>query len=143
MNCFVWHDFELKNAYGRTDNTCEFIITTGRDCRLAERIKSQITKVGKQNKFQLRIVIANDAGPVLACFIFPWSNLINMRYVIQGCYIFSFDLEDFRYNQVNMTAFRLVDSDDSVVRKTLQKMEVISPIGKAILNQTQVICLKF
>ena len=51
---------------------------------------------------------------------------------------FRFDLEDFMYNQVNMTAFRLVDGDNIKVRNVLHEMETISPIGKAILNQSQV-----
>ena len=46
--------------------------------------------------------------------------------------------EDFRYNRVNMTAFRLVDSTSERVRALLREMEEISPIGRAILNQSQV-----
>ena len=46
--------------------------------------------------------------------------------------------EDFRYNRVNMTAFRLVDSTSGRVRALLREMEEISPIGRAILNQSQV-----
>lgn len=49
------------------------------------------------------------------------------------------DLEDFKYNHVNMTAFRLVDSEAPQVKATLAEMETSGPIGKAILNQTQVI----
>lgn len=49
-----------------------------------------------------------------------------------------FDLEDFKYNQVNMTAFRIVDSDNDEVMRILQEMESISAIGKSILNQSQV-----
>ena len=50
----------------------------------------------------------------------------------------TFDLEDFKYNNVNMTAFRIVDSDTDDVQRVLYEMESISAIGKAILNQTQV-----
>ena len=50
----------------------------------------------------------------------------------------SFDLEDFKYNGVNMTAFRIVDSETGRVKELLREMEQISPIGKAILNQSQV-----
>ncbi len=53
--------------------------------------------------------------------------------------ILRFDLEDFKYNMVNMTAFRLVDGDNAKVRSVLHEMETISPIGKAILNQSQVL----
>ena len=47
-------------------------------------------------------------------------------------------MEDFKYNQVNMTAFRIVDSADADVTSALEEMEYTSPIGKAILNKTQV-----
>ncbi len=40
---------------------------------------------------------------------------------------------------VNMTAFRLVDSQSEHVRSILSEMENKSPIGKAILNRTQLI----
>ena len=50
-----------------------------------------------------------------------------------------FDLEDFRYNNVNMTAFRLVDADNEDVQKLLYEMETLSPLGAAILNRSQVI----
>ena len=50
----------------------------------------------------------------------------------------SFDLEDFKYNQVNMTAFRIVDSDNEDVQRILHEMESISALGRAILNQSQV-----
>ena len=56
-----------------------------------------------------------------------------------------FDIEDFRYNNVNMTAFRLVDADNEEVQKLLYEMETLSPLGAAILNQSQVIldsCIK-
>jgi hypothetical protein len=37
-----------------------------------------------------------------------------------------------------MTAFRIVDSTTDRVKDILKEMEEISPIGKAILNQSQV-----
>ena len=52
--------------------------------------------------------------------------------------IYRFDLEDFRYNNVNMTAFRLVDADNKNVQKLLYEMETLSPLGAAILNRSQV-----
>ena len=51
----------------------------------------------------------------------------------------TFDLEDFKYNYVNMTAFRIVDSDDLLVKKTLLDMEKYQPIGQTILNKTAII----
>ena len=52
--------------------------------------------------------------------------------------VYSFDLEDFKYNDVNMTAFRLVDADNVNVQKHLNEMETLSPLGAAILNRSQV-----
>ncbi|KAJ4452055.1 hypothetical protein ANN_03571 [Periplaneta americana] len=51
----------------------------------------------------------------------------------------TFDLEDFKYNSVNITAFRLVDVEDSRVLETLEQMERFQPIGHAILNRSGII----
>ena len=51
---------------------------------------------------------------------------------------FRFDLEDFKYNQVNMTAFRIVDGDNIKVKTVLNEMENLPEIGYKILNKTQV-----
>ncbi|KAJ1521477.1 hypothetical protein ONE63_003145 [Megalurothrips usitatus] len=49
------------------------------------------------------------------------------------------DLEDFNYNNVNMTAFRIVDADDPGVREALRQMERFAPIGHHIINSSGVI----
>lgn len=46
----------------------------------------------------------------------------------------TFDLEDFKYNSVNITAFRMVDVDHTKVIDALQAMERFQPIGQSILN---------
>jgi ionotropic kainate glutamate receptor 2 len=51
----------------------------------------------------------------------------------------TFDLEDFKYNSVNITAFRLVDVEDTRVVGTLEQMERFQPIGHAILNRSGII----
>ncbi|XP_022237656.1 glutamate receptor ionotropic, kainate 2-like isoform X1 [Limulus polyphemus] len=51
----------------------------------------------------------------------------------------TFELEDFKYNFVNMTAFRLVDSNHPTVREILKDMENFQSIGHNILNKTNVI----
>lgn len=38
----------------------------------------------------------------------------------------TFEMEDFRYNFVNITAFRLVDTNDVFVKETLKEMEQFS-----------------
>ncbi|XP_011303627.1 glutamate receptor ionotropic, kainate 1 isoform X6 [Fopius arisanus] len=51
----------------------------------------------------------------------------------------TFDLEDFKYNSVNMTAFRLVDLEEPKVADVLRQMERFQPIKHAILNRTGII----
>ncbi|XP_050301824.1 glutamate receptor ionotropic, kainate 2 isoform X2 [Anthonomus grandis grandis] len=51
----------------------------------------------------------------------------------------TFDLEDFKYNSVNITAFRLVDVDHPKVKEILAAMQKFQPIGHAILNGTGII----
>jgi ionotropic kainate glutamate receptor 2 len=51
----------------------------------------------------------------------------------------TFDLEDFKYNFVNMTAFRIVDAEDVGVREILKDMERFQPAGRSILNKPRVI----
>jgi ionotropic kainate glutamate receptor 2 len=51
----------------------------------------------------------------------------------------TFDLEDFKYNFVNMTAFRIVDAEDVGVREILKDMERFQPVGHSILNKSHVI----
>ncbi|XP_023314760.1 glutamate receptor ionotropic, kainate 2-like [Trichogramma pretiosum] len=51
----------------------------------------------------------------------------------------TFDLEDFKYNSVNMTAFRLVDSEAPTVIEALRHMERFQPVGHSILNKSGII----
>jgi hypothetical protein len=51
----------------------------------------------------------------------------------------TFDLEDFKYNFVNMTAFRIVDAEDVGVREILKDMERFQPVGHSILNKSHII----
>nr|CAD7394804.1 unnamed protein product [Timema cristinae] len=50
----------------------------------------------------------------------------NMHYFLKGD-IETFDLEDFKYNFVNMTAFRIVDAEDVSVQEILKDMERFHP----------------
>lgn len=51
----------------------------------------------------------------------------------------TFDLEDFKYNFVNMTAFRIVDAEDVGVKEILKDMEKFQPVGHSILNKSKII----
>ncbi|XP_020293065.1 glutamate receptor ionotropic, kainate 2 isoform X4 [Pseudomyrmex gracilis] len=67
-------------------------------------------------------------------------NDYRYHYMFTSFDIETFDLEDFKYNSVNMTAFRLVDLDEPKVAEVLKQMERFQPaIGHAILNKTGVI----
>jgi ionotropic kainate glutamate receptor 2 len=51
----------------------------------------------------------------------------------------TFNLENFKYNFVNMTAFRMVDIEHPSVKLILKDMEKFQPMGQHILNKTNVI----
>ncbi|KAG1670699.1 Glutamate receptor ionotropic, kainate 1 [Nymphon striatum] len=52
----------------------------------------------------------------------------------------TFELDDFLYNYVNMTAFKIVDTSSSFVQRILEEMDNYSYVhGKKILNKTNVI----
>lgn len=51
----------------------------------------------------------------------------------------SFDLEDFQHNYVNMTAFRIVDAEDSSVQRVLKDMEKYSSFSHFIIDKSQMI----
>lgn len=56
-----------------------------------------------------------------------------------------FDLEDFKYNFVNLTTFRMVDVEDVGVREVLKQMEKYSTEKNETINKfmlTQVRCQK-
>ena len=48
----------------------------------------------------------------------------------------TFDLE---YNNVNISAFRLVDAGHPATKNLLKDMEKFQPIGQSILNKTNII----
>uniref|UniRef100_A0A1B6EA31 Glutamate receptor ionotropic, kainate 2 n=1 Tax=Clastoptera arizonana TaxID=38151 RepID=A0A1B6EA31_9HEMI len=66
-------------------------------------------------------------------------NDYRYHYMFTTFDIETFDLEDFKYNSVNMTAFRVVDTDDAKVTETLEQMERFQPIGHVILNRSGII----
>ncbi len=51
----------------------------------------------------------------------------------------TFDLEDFKYNFVNISAFRIVDAESNFTRQLLRDMEKFQPIGQSILNKSNII----
>ncbi|XP_046392461.1 glutamate receptor ionotropic, kainate 2 isoform X4 [Ischnura elegans] len=66
-------------------------------------------------------------------------NDYRYHYMFTTFDIETFDLEDFKYNSVNITAFRLVDVEEPRVADALRQMERFQPIGHSILNKSGVI----
>ncbi|XP_058801348.1 glutamate receptor ionotropic, kainate 2-like isoform X2 [Phymastichus coffea] len=66
-------------------------------------------------------------------------NDYNYHYLFTTFDIETFDLEDFKYNFVNITAFRLVDADDAEVRGVLRDMEKFHAQGNSLLNKSRII----
>ncbi|OXU28647.1 hypothetical protein TSAR_008623 [Trichomalopsis sarcophagae] len=66
-------------------------------------------------------------------------NDYNYHYLFTTFDIETFDLEDFKYNFVNITAFRLVDAEDVGVRGILRDMEKFQTEGNNLLNKSRVI----
>ncbi|XP_059470903.1 glutamate receptor ionotropic, kainate 2-like isoform X1 [Neocloeon triangulifer] len=66
-------------------------------------------------------------------------NDYKYHYLFTTFDIETFDLEDFKYNFVNMTAFRIVDAEDVGVREILRDMERFQPVGHSILNKSRII----
>lgn len=75
----------------------------------------------------------------LRCLLQLQMNDYRYHYLFTTFDIETFDLEDFKYNFVNMTAFRVVDTGNIHVRRTLRDMEKFQPIGHSILNKSTII----
>ncbi|KAL7636661.1 UNVERIFIED_CONTAM: hypothetical protein RMT77_012408 [Armadillidium vulgare] len=75
----------------------------------------------------------------LRCLLQLQMNDYRYHYIFTTFDIETFDLEDFKYNFVNMTAFRIVDASSPNVLKTLEDMEKFQPIGHSILFKPSVI----
>lgn len=66
-------------------------------------------------------------------------NDYKYHYLFTTFDIETFDLEDFKYNFVNMTAFRVVDANDLAVRDVLRDMQKFQPIHNFALHNFTVI----
>ncbi|XP_075217620.1 glutamate receptor ionotropic, kainate 2-like isoform X3 [Lycorma delicatula] len=66
-------------------------------------------------------------------------NDYKYHYLFTSFDIETFDLEDFKYNFVNMTAFRMVDAEDVNVKEVLKDMQRFQPMGHSLLNKSSVI----
>lgn len=50
-------------------------------------------------------------------------NDFKYHYLFTSLDLETFEMEDFRYNFVNITAFRLIDTSDIFVKETLKEMQ--------------------
>lgn len=67
-------------------------------------------------------------------------NEYKYHYLFTSFDIESFDMEDFKYNFVNITAFRLVDVNDIAVKELLKDMErYYSEQNINVFNKTRII----
>ncbi|XP_046667627.1 glutamate receptor ionotropic, kainate 2-like isoform X6 [Homalodisca vitripennis] len=66
-------------------------------------------------------------------------NDYKYHYLFTTFDIETFDLEDFKYNFVNMTAFRIVDAEDVGVMEILKDMERFQSNGQSLLNKSRII----
>lgn len=51
----------------------------------------------------------------------------------------TFDLEDFKYNSVNMTSYRIVDDENQRVANILREMERFQRVGQNMLHKSGII----
>lgn len=51
----------------------------------------------------------------------------------------TFDLEDFKYNSVNMTSYRIVDDENHRVANVLREMERFQRVGQNMLHKSGII----
>lgn len=77
--------------------------------------------------YNLAELTLSEISPKIFFFIFIFQD------------IESFDLEEFRHNFVNMTAFRLVDVEDVGVKKILKDMERFRNSDGSILDKSPTI----
>lgn len=66
-------------------------------------------------------------------------NDYRYHYMFTTFDIESFDLEDFKYNSVNITAFRLVDIGSKRVNEVLEQMQKFQHTGRDILNSSSIV----
>ena len=98
-----------------------------------------------------------EGSPIL--LIWPHLFPLQYHYTFTSFDVETLDLEDFKYNHVNITAFRLavwwnsfhfslstysfwinrfVDAENYMVKELLTEMEEFSPVGSNILNKSGV-----
>lgn len=94
--------------------------------RRAERRTYEAVLAELKVKEQYHLVIDTRAAHMrhlLAAIMRLQMNEYKYHYVFTSFDIDTMDLEDLKYNFVNITAFRLIDADDIGVREQLKEME--------------------
>lgn len=91
----------------------------------------------QMNDYQYHYLFASPVinQEIVGGVVHSWLKVIS--FVIKD--LETFDLEDFKYNFVNISAFRIVDADSNITRHLLRDMEKFQPIGQSILNKSNII----
>lgn len=102
--------------------------------------RTVLREIKKKDIFNI-IVDTNPSNINLFFRVLLQLQMNNHRYhyTFTSFDVETLDLEDFKYNQVNITAFRFVDSETPRVKDILKEMENFSPIGSSILNRSGLI----
>jgi len=102
--------------------------------------RTVLREIKKKDIFNI-IVDTNPSNINLFFRVILQLQMNNHRYhyTFTSFDVETLDLEDFKYNQVNITAFRFVDSETRRVKDILKEMENFSPIGSSILNRSGLI----
>lgn len=110
-----------------------FIILLVFFCFLLQRQVLQL----QMNDYQYHYLFASPVinQEIVGGVVHSWLKVIS--FVIKD--LETFDLEDFKYNFVNISAFRIVDADSNITRHLLRDMEKFQPIGQSILNKSNII----
>lgn len=107
------------------------------------------------NDYQYHYLFASPVKKKYCQFFLRYIIAINpfTSFLFFCCFLFlndwvekdleTFDLEDFKYNFVNISAFRIVNADSNFTRHLLKDMEKFQPVGQSILNKSNIIQVCF
>ncbi|KAL0853117.1 hypothetical protein ABMA27_012883 [Loxostege sticticalis] len=130
----------IYEDYGYGELNVLNIAKDGRDmyavgCNNAHEYRRALAQLKAQNI--ARVIVDTDPRRVrqLARAILQLQmNNEDYHYIFTSFDMELFDLEDFYYNRVNISGWRLVDRDSDKVKEALQVMEKFHPIGASILS---------
>lgn len=102
-----------------TENMSDFLKAVSEEIDLLQSQRARRRKLENINLF-----FQSPSGSVQILEL--QMNDFKYHYLFTSFDLETFEMEDFRYNFVNITAFRLVDTNDVFVKETLKEMEQFS-----------------